>query len=450
MVIGAPPPAGSKGPEEWDAARDLDVKEKAKGPVRSWLENSLKPIGKVSGVIIKDIGRIFKREPDLKHKWLNRFARVFAPVKWAALLGLAVVHTVTHLTGIAQLSLKISRLVLGMKSKWKIPLAVLTLPVLLFASLTNIPDVARASIFPSGSKTVSCLDPFDKARVSGDFKAFAKGLKSTNRCSEEKAFTLKVLDSESSKKISLEGHYFMPNQKAKATVLFQHGNAGCFQYDRNEIKNYLKRGYAVVVYNRRGCVGSEGSPTQATSVSDCKSMLKFTQKLTKNKAEEEKCDENKVVIHGHSLGGLIAAKALKRDPSFKDVKVILDRTGVNLRSGVENMVGQYASPLAFFAGDLLENFSDTTAFRNEESIDQLKDDNRLIVIKSAVKKGEDVLYGDEIFGKGEVAVAKEGSLKEVIENISEEDEDNPTPAHNSSLNEDVFNEIDNKLREMLK
>lgn len=235
--------------------RESSKKKDVKGRVFKYLKNTLSPCARVFKVIYEDMKRIPRSEPGVKYRGIKIFSRILSPVKWTFLLGLAAVHMVTHLTGIAQLALKISRFAL----KKNLGIKILFSPIIFIAAISNLQDVVKQVAFPSGSKTFSCLNPQSKQKAVDYFNRWLEEHNWAYDTEKSKPFTLKVSTDGGA---DLEGHYFQPKTpNVKSTVIFQHGNIGCYQDDDEQIKNYLSRGYAVLVYNRRGCINSTGSPS---------------------------------------------------------------------------------------------------------------------------------------------------------------------------------------------
>jgi hypothetical protein len=105
-------------------------------------------------------------------------------------------------------------------------------------------------------------------------------------------------------------------QELNITVLFCNPNAGYYEYghifQKQWVDFYLGRGINVMLWNYRGYGRSEGSPTPKLLLADGELVVKYLK-------EERKV--LKLILHGESLGGAIAARLaakLKVDFLFAD------------------------------------------------------------------------------------------------------------------------------------
>ena len=100
-------------------------------------------------------------------------------------------------------------------------------------------------------------------------------------------------------------HY--PNPDARFTILFSHGNAEDIG-DIEPLALYLRdAGFAVLTYDYRGYGTSEGVPSEEKSYEDIDAAYRY---LT----EELKVPEEKIILHGRSLGGGPSTDLAARQP----------------------------------------------------------------------------------------------------------------------------------------
>ena len=100
--------------------------------------------------------------------------------------------------------------------------------------------------------------------------------------------------------VKLNAWYCPAPDNARGTVLFCHGNGGNISH-RIETINVLRGlGMNVLVFDYRGYGRSEGSPSEQGTYLDAEAAWKY---LVETKAEKPE----RIVIHGRSLGGAIAA-----------------------------------------------------------------------------------------------------------------------------------------------
>ncbi len=92
---------------------------------------------------------------------------------------------------------------------------------------------------------------------------------------------------------------FYPNPNATHTILFSHGNAEDIGFSDSFSNDFVKNGFAVLVYDYRGYGTSEGSPTEENAYRDIDAAYEY---LT----EELKIPPEKIIAHGRSLGGAVA------------------------------------------------------------------------------------------------------------------------------------------------
>lgn len=112
-------------------------------------------------------------------------------------------------------------------------------------------------------------------------------------------------DSEGSR---VEGWYFAPRHGSPALaplVVFTHGNAERIDDCIDIARGYLARGYAVLLPEYPGYGRSGGRPGERSIVSSCLTLIKAA-------AERPGVDPARVILHGRSLGGAVAAQVALR------------------------------------------------------------------------------------------------------------------------------------------
>lgn len=87
-------------------------------------------------------------------------------------------------------------------------------------------------------------------------------------------------------------------------VAFFHGNAELIDHQGPMARWYLARGFSVLLPEYRGYGHSEGRPSQAAIVEDAIHFLDRT-------AARPDVDPSRVVLHGRSIGGAIAAQVAR-------------------------------------------------------------------------------------------------------------------------------------------
>jgi len=92
-------------------------------------------------------------------------------------------------------------------------------------------------------------------------------------------------------------------------VVFFHGNAEIIDYQQGIVPSYLRMGCSVLLPEYRGYGRSAGKPSEKGIVADA---VRFYDEMLKR----EDVDTSRIVIHGRSLGGGVAAQlATRRKPA---------------------------------------------------------------------------------------------------------------------------------------
>ncbi len=108
--------------------------------------------------------------------------------------------------------------------------------------------------------------------------------------------------------IKLHG-WFIPHEKAKATILFFHGNAGNISHRLDSIAIFNRLELNVFIIDYRGYGQSEGKITEKGSYLDAEAAWNYLNKT-------QGINEQQIIIFGRSLGASIASKlASKHTPA---------------------------------------------------------------------------------------------------------------------------------------
>ena len=106
--------------------------------------------------------------------------------------------------------------------------------------------------------------------------------------------------------VALSG-WFIPVPKARATLLFCHGNAGNISHRLESIRQFHQLGLNVFIFDYRGYGESEGVPTEAGTYRDAEAARRYLVE-TRGLAPEH------IVYFGRSLGAAIAAWLATQHP----------------------------------------------------------------------------------------------------------------------------------------
>jgi len=103
--------------------------------------------------------------------------------------------------------------------------------------------------------------------------------------------------------------WYVPNDSARATVIFCHGNAGNISGRLETIRTLHRLGLNVLIFDYRGYGKSEGRPSEKGTYRDAEAAWEY---VTKNL----EIPANRIILMGRSLGGPVAARvAATRDPA---------------------------------------------------------------------------------------------------------------------------------------
>lgn len=106
--------------------------------------------------------------------------------------------------------------------------------------------------------------------------------------------------------VALSG-WFIPAPKARATLLFCHGNAGNISHRLESIRQFHQLGLNVFIFDYRGYGASEGVPTEAGTYRDAEAARRYL-------VEARGVAPEHIVYFGRSLGAAIAAWLATQHP----------------------------------------------------------------------------------------------------------------------------------------
>ncbi|MTJ07372.1 MULTISPECIES: alpha/beta hydrolase [unclassified Anabaena] len=100
---------------------------------------------------------------------------------------------------------------------------------------------------------------------------------------------------------------YLPNNQAKYTILYAHGNAEDLGYIKPHLEKIRNLGFSVFAYDYRGYGTSEGTPTEKTAYQDIDTAYNYlTQTL--------KIPPQQIIVFGRSVGGGSAVDLASRKP----------------------------------------------------------------------------------------------------------------------------------------
>lgn len=106
--------------------------------------------------------------------------------------------------------------------------------------------------------------------------------------------------------VGLSG-WFIPAPKARATLLFCHGNAGNISHRLESIRQFHQLGLNVFIFDYRGYGESEGSPTEAGTYHDAEAARRYL-------VETRGLTPERIIYFGRSLGAAITAWLATQHP----------------------------------------------------------------------------------------------------------------------------------------
>jgi len=126
-------------------------------------------------------------------------------------------------------------------------------------------------------------------------------------------------------KIVLNG-WFVPNNRARATILYCHGNAGNISHRIEMIKLLHDLGFNVFIYDYRGYGNSAGSMFEKGTYLDVEAAYNYL-------IDSRRINPDEIIVYGRSLGGAVAinlalhqeVKALIIDSAFTSISAMVSR-----------------------------------------------------------------------------------------------------------------------------
>ncbi len=116
---------------------------------------------------------------------------------------------------------------------------------------------------------------------------------------ESRGLTFEDVTLRASDDTALHG-WWVPHPKARATVLFSHGNAGNISYRGDKLEILHGLGVSVLMYDYRGYGKSKGSPTEPGMYLDAQAAYDWLVKT-------QKIAPKQIIAYGESLGGTVSA-----------------------------------------------------------------------------------------------------------------------------------------------
>jgi fermentation-respiration switch protein FrsA (DUF1100 family) len=133
--------------------------------------------------------------------------------------------------------------------------------------------------------------------------------------------------------------WYIKHQNPMATIVMSHGNAGNISHRLDILRNLLRNGFSVFIYDYRGYGRSEGSPTEQGLYKDSQAAYRYALTLPG-------VDTSKIILWGTSIGGVFAVEAaLHRQPAL----LVLESTFSSGRD-VAASLWPYL-PVRFFVGE---------------------------------------------------------------------------------------------------
>ena len=121
--------------------------------------------------------------------------------------------------------------------------------------------------------------------------------------------------------VALHAWWFAADPEAPA-VLFLHGNAGTIGDRRFQVEGILQHGVSIFLLSYRGYGRSEGSPSEEGVGLDAEAALHWMAERTGG--------EERIVVHGRSLGGAVGSGLAARHPRIAGL--ILESTFTDLEA----------------------------------------------------------------------------------------------------------------------
>jgi len=155
--------------------------------------------------------------------------------------------------------------------------------------------------------------------------------------------------------------WYVPNDGARAAVLFCHGNGGNVTHRADALEMLRQRsGASVLIFDYRGYGRSEGRPSEVGVLADARAARAWL-------AARERIAETDIVLMGESLGGAVAvdlaardgARALVLESTFSSLPDVAAfhypflpvRLAIRTQFDSVHKIGDYHGPLLMAHGD---------------------------------------------------------------------------------------------------
>ena len=134
--------------------------------------------------------------------------------------------------------------------------------------------------------------------------------------------------------------WFLPakGEKAKATVVFSHGNAGSIGHHLGFVMWFVEAGYHVMMYDYRGFGKSGGVVDRRGMLDDVKAAFAYVSK-------RKDVDASRLISYGHSLGGAKSVTALAETPVKGVCAVVIDGAFASYQTMARVMAGNLGANL---------------------------------------------------------------------------------------------------------
>jgi hypothetical protein len=157
------------------------------------------------------------------------------------------------------------------------------------------------------------------------------------------------IELETADKVKLSA-WWTPNDNARATLIFSHGNAGNIGNRLDKLKIFHDLGLNVLLYDYRGYGKSKGMPSEKGLYADAQAAYDFV-------VNDKKIPADQIISYGESLGGPVAAHLTANN----NVKVlILDSAFTNL----EDMARLHVPLLAGLAKSKFDTLADVANIKS--------------------------------------------------------------------------------------
>ncbi len=150
----------------------------------------------------------------------------------------------------------------------------------------------------------------------------------------DRGWTYRELHIPSTDDVTLHG-WWIAAEDPRATVVFFHGNAGNISHRLDTIDILRDLGLDVVIFDYRGYGRSDGRAHERGLHDDARAVARWVQ-------DEAEVPANKLIFHGRSLGGALAASAARE---VQPAALILESTFTSARDVARDLYPIYPARL---------------------------------------------------------------------------------------------------------